>query len=81
MVFSKAVVLLFFLLRNYKLFLSSFATRCALGVYAHRLGKRIMKSSSFVNSLRLHSKTVFKIPAILLVVVLSLAVVSISNYG
>ncbi|KAF6033631.1 hypothetical protein EB796_008058 [Bugula neritina] len=52
-----------------------------LGMYANRLGRRLLKSSSVVNDLRLHSKTVFKVPAAVLVTLLALVVVTISNYS
>jgi len=39
-----------------------------------------LKVHQFVNDLRLHSKTVFKVPAAVLVTLLALVVVTISNY-
>ena len=54
--------------------------RCAISVYANQLGHRLLSSVSVRNSLRLHSKTVFKIPAVILVGALAISVVVLTNY-
>ena len=49
---------------------------CAAGVYSHRLGYRLFVHPKFLDMLRLHSKTVFKLnAAFLLFLILSMFVV------
>ena len=49
---------------------------CGLGVYSHRLGYRLFVHPKFLDMLRLHSKTIFKLPAaFLLFVILSMFVI------
>jgi len=49
---------------------------CGLGVYSHRLGYRLFVHPKFLDMLRLHSKTVFKLnAAFLLFLILSMFVV------
>ena len=49
---------------------------CGLGVYSHRLGYRLFVHPKFLDMLRLHSKTIFKLPAaLLLFVILSMFVI------
>ncbi|XP_067933867.1 uncharacterized protein [Watersipora subatra] len=52
----------------------------AMTIYGNRLGKRILKSATFVDSLRVHSKTVFKIPATLLLFLMGLAALAIEGF-
>ena len=49
---------------------------CGLGVYSHRLGYSLFVHPKFLDMLRLHSKTIFKLPAaFLLCVILSMFVI------
>ena len=52
---------------------------CGLGVYAHRLAYRLFVHPKFIEKMRLHSKTVMKVNAALLALVLVGAFVVVQN--
>ncbi|GFS12560.1 hypothetical protein ElyMa_001373900 [Elysia marginata] len=51
-----------------------------IGIYAHSLAARLFSNVRFVDSIRMHSKTIFKINTALIIVVLSMAAVASNIY-
>ncbi|XP_069705630.1 uncharacterized protein [Periplaneta americana] len=54
---------------------------CALGIYANKLAYRLFGHRKFLTMLRLHSKTVFKLNAALVVLVLWTSFIVLHNLG
>jgi len=52
---------------------------CGLGVYSHRLAYRLFIHPKFLNMLRLHSKTIFKVHSALVIFVILLCFVVVMN--
>jgi hypothetical protein len=52
---------------------------CGLGVYSHRLAYRLFVHPRFLDMLRLHSKTIFKVNSALVIFIVLLSFVSVLN--
>ena len=52
---------------------------CALGIYAHRLAYRLFVHPKFLENVRLHSKTIMKVNAALIVFLVLAAFVIVQN--
>ena len=54
---------------------------CALGVFANRLAKKLFRSRTFVDSVRMHSKRILKISGSLLLFILATIILTLNSYG
>ena len=54
---------------------------CSLGVYGNSLAAKLFSNQKFVDSVRLHSKTIFKISAVGLLIALTVAITVVNNYS
>ena len=52
----------------------------SLGVYANKLAARLFSSQKFIDSVRLHSRTVFKVSAAGLMIIIAIASTILNNY-
>ena len=52
---------------------------CTLGIYANKLASKLFSNPRFVNIVRMHSKTFFKVSAAVLLILLGLVEVIIQN--
>jgi hypothetical protein len=52
----------------------------ALGVYGNRLASKLFASESFLASVRMHSKTFFRISAVGILAVIALSAMALNNY-
>ena len=54
---------------------------CALGIFANRLAKKLFRSRTFVDSVRMHSKRILKISGSVLLFILATIILSLNSYG
>ena len=54
---------------------------CSLGIYANHLAAKLFSCQKFVDSVRLHSKTIFKVSAVGIMILLALTITVINSYS
>ena len=54
---------------------------CTLGIYANKLAAKLFSSQKFVDSVRLHTRTIFKVSAAGLMIILTVTITVVDNYA
>ena len=53
---------------------------CCMGIYSYRLAGKLLSNKHFATSVRIHSRTLFKVPAALLIIVAGLGFTGLNIY-